>query len=170
MTISPSCTTGSASRVAPEPGAHLPAYVQLRLARDLVADLRLPWQPPIPPERRTPARVRRAFFGNSWHIWAALRTRQYPADGRQDVLTQALSACYALPRGQIDVLSSPRRDRSRYRWQSTLVAGRFLLVKLQAKGGGLRRILLTSASFSLSSLHPAPHDTVAGRMRSSRTG
>jgi len=37
------------------------AYIQLRLARDLVGDLRLPWQPPIPPERRTPARVRRGF-------------------------------------------------------------------------------------------------------------
>jgi DDE superfamily endonuclease len=37
------------------------AYVQLRLARDLVADVRLPWQPPLPPERRTPARIRRGF-------------------------------------------------------------------------------------------------------------
>jgi hypothetical protein len=37
------------------------AYVQLRLARDLVADVRLPWQRPLPPPRRTPARVRRAF-------------------------------------------------------------------------------------------------------------
>jgi hypothetical protein len=37
------------------------AYVHLRLARDLVADVRLPWQRPLPPERRTPARVRRAF-------------------------------------------------------------------------------------------------------------
>lgn len=37
------------------------AYVQLRLARDQVADLRLPWQPPLSSERRTPARVRRAF-------------------------------------------------------------------------------------------------------------
>jgi len=37
------------------------AYVQLRLARDTVTDLRLPWQPPLPPERRTPARVRRGF-------------------------------------------------------------------------------------------------------------
>jgi hypothetical protein len=37
------------------------AYVQLRLARDQVADVRLPWQPPLPPERRTPARVRRGF-------------------------------------------------------------------------------------------------------------
>src|SRR5215467_9501501 len=37
------------------------AYVQLRLARDAVADVRLPWQAPLPAERRTPARVRRAF-------------------------------------------------------------------------------------------------------------
>jgi hypothetical protein len=37
------------------------AYVQLRLARTAVADVRLPWQPPLPLERRTPARVRRGF-------------------------------------------------------------------------------------------------------------
>ncbi len=37
------------------------AYVHRRLARDQVAALRLPWQPPLPPERRTPARVRRGF-------------------------------------------------------------------------------------------------------------
>ncbi len=39
----------------------LVAFVQLRLARDQVADVRLPWQRPLPPERRTPARVRRGF-------------------------------------------------------------------------------------------------------------
>jgi hypothetical protein len=37
------------------------AYVQLRLARARVADVRLPWQRPLPPERRTPARVWRGF-------------------------------------------------------------------------------------------------------------
>ncbi len=37
------------------------AYLQLRLARDAVVDVRLPWQAPLSPERRTPARVRRAF-------------------------------------------------------------------------------------------------------------
>lgn len=37
------------------------ASVQLRLARDVIADVRLPWQRPLPPERRTPARVRRGF-------------------------------------------------------------------------------------------------------------
>ena len=37
------------------------AYVQLRLARDQVAEVRLPWQRPLPPERRTPTRVRCGF-------------------------------------------------------------------------------------------------------------
>ncbi len=37
------------------------AYAQLRLARPLAADLRLPWQRPCPPGRLTPARVRRGF-------------------------------------------------------------------------------------------------------------
>src|SRR5512135_3674728 len=34
-------------------------YAQLRLARRLAEDLRLPWQRPAPPGRMTPARVRR---------------------------------------------------------------------------------------------------------------
>lgn len=37
------------------------AYTQLRLARGLVADDRLPWQRPRPPDKLTPARVRRGF-------------------------------------------------------------------------------------------------------------
>jgi hypothetical protein len=37
------------------------AYVHLRLARDAVTDVRLPWQAPLSSEQRTPARVRRAF-------------------------------------------------------------------------------------------------------------
>ena len=37
------------------------AYAQLYLARDLAADIRLPWQQPCPPGRLTPARVRRGF-------------------------------------------------------------------------------------------------------------
>jgi DDE superfamily endonuclease len=36
-------------------------YAQLRLARTLAEDLRLPWQRPCPPGRLTPARVRRDF-------------------------------------------------------------------------------------------------------------
>ena len=37
------------------------AYVQLRLAHPLIVDHRLPWQAPLPAEKLTPARVRRAF-------------------------------------------------------------------------------------------------------------
>ena len=36
-------------------------YAELRLARPLAADLRLPWERPAPPGRLTPARVRRGF-------------------------------------------------------------------------------------------------------------
>jgi DDE superfamily endonuclease len=39
----------------------LACYAQLRLARALAADMRLPWQQPCPPGRLTPARVRRGF-------------------------------------------------------------------------------------------------------------
>ena len=39
----------------------LAAYTQLRLARGAVGDLRRPWERPAPPERLTPARVRRGF-------------------------------------------------------------------------------------------------------------
>ena len=39
----------------------LAAHTQLRLARHLTADLRRPWERPLPPERLTPARVRRGF-------------------------------------------------------------------------------------------------------------
>src|SRR5262249_58129975 len=38
-----------------------PCRAQLRLARPLTADLRLPWERPAPPGRLTPARVRRGF-------------------------------------------------------------------------------------------------------------
>jgi hypothetical protein len=37
------------------------AHTQLRLARPLADDLRLPWERPAPPGRLTPARVRRGF-------------------------------------------------------------------------------------------------------------
>lgn len=41
----------------------LAAHTQLRLARPLVADHRLPWQPPLSPDRLTPARVRAGYRG-----------------------------------------------------------------------------------------------------------
>jgi hypothetical protein len=39
----------------------LAAYTQLRLARRLAVDLRRPWEKPVPPDRLSPARVRRGF-------------------------------------------------------------------------------------------------------------
>jgi hypothetical protein len=39
----------------------LAAYAQLFLARPLAADLRLPWERPLPPGKLTPSRVRRDF-------------------------------------------------------------------------------------------------------------
>jgi hypothetical protein len=39
----------------------LAVYTQLRLARPLTADLHLPWERPAPPERLTPARIRRGY-------------------------------------------------------------------------------------------------------------
>jgi hypothetical protein len=39
----------------------LASYARLWLARGLAADIRLPWQPPCPPGRLTPARARRGF-------------------------------------------------------------------------------------------------------------
>jgi hypothetical protein len=39
----------------------LAAYAQLRLARGLVADRRLPWERPLPTEKLTPYRVLRSF-------------------------------------------------------------------------------------------------------------
>jgi hypothetical protein len=37
------------------------AYTQLRLARPIAADTRLPWERPLPTHRLTPTRVRRGF-------------------------------------------------------------------------------------------------------------
>jgi hypothetical protein len=39
----------------------LAALTQLRLARNLVADHRLPWQPPLAADKMTPGRVRAGF-------------------------------------------------------------------------------------------------------------
>lgn len=41
----------------------LAAYTQLRLARSIVADRRLPWEKPLSQKRLTPTRVLRAFCG-----------------------------------------------------------------------------------------------------------
>jgi len=50
------------------------AYTQLRLARALVRDQRLPWERPLPPQQLTPYRVQRVF----WTLWPALGTPANP--------------------------------------------------------------------------------------------
>ena len=51
----------------------LAAYTQLRLARRLVDDLRLPWEPRCDPTKLTPARVRRGFRRLRAHLGTPAR-------------------------------------------------------------------------------------------------
>ncbi|MFF1875658.1 NF041680 family putative transposase [Kitasatospora herbaricolor] len=62
----------------------LAAYTQLRLARPLAADLRRPWEKPAPPERLTPARVRRGFRHLRAHVAnpASAPKPSHPGPGR----------------------------------------------------------------------------------------
>jgi hypothetical protein len=48
-------------------------FWQLWLARGVVADQRLPWERPLPPERLTPGRVRRALAGELARVGAPAR-------------------------------------------------------------------------------------------------
>jgi hypothetical protein len=93
------------------------ASIHLRLARTAVSDVRLPWQPPLPAERRTPAWVRRGF-------WQLLMRLGSPASmpkpcGRSPGRPSryALSACSALSRGQSDPLTFPPPTPVVCRWQ-----------------------------------------------------
>jgi hypothetical protein len=54
------------------------AYTMLRLARHLVDDHRLPWQPPLSADRRTPGRVRRGYG----HLLARTGTPAKPPQPR----------------------------------------------------------------------------------------
>ena len=57
----PGKPTGSDPGRAPRSDPTIACHAQLRLARPLAADLRLPWERPAPTGRLTPARVRRGF-------------------------------------------------------------------------------------------------------------
>src|SRR4051794_38817219 len=60
------------------------AYTQLRLARPLAHDLRRPWERPLPPERLTPAWVRRGFrhLGAKTTQSASAPKPSHPGPGR----------------------------------------------------------------------------------------
>jgi hypothetical protein len=57
------------------------AYTQLRLARGLVADLRLPWERPRDPNKLSPARVRRGFRQLRAHLGTPARPPKSSAPG-----------------------------------------------------------------------------------------
>ena len=75
------------------------AYTQLRLARQLVEDLRLPWEPRCDPEKLTPARVRRGFrrlratLGTPAHLPKSSTPvrdgQKAPEDRREPVIPQS---------------------------------------------------------------------------------
>ena len=60
------------------------AYTPLRLARGMVADLRRPWEKTVPPQRLTPARVRRGFRNIRRHVTCPARAPKpsRPGPGR----------------------------------------------------------------------------------------
>src|SRR5262249_48110379 len=57
----PTPKTGDPASAARWTWLIIAVHAQLRLARPLAEDLRLPWERPAPPGRLTPARVRRGF-------------------------------------------------------------------------------------------------------------
>ncbi|MFG1722667.1 transposase, partial [Micromonospora chalcea] len=87
----------------------LAAYTQLRLARGAVADLRRPWERPAPPERLTPARVRRGFrhlrakAGNPAHAPKPSR----PGPGRPPGLPNRHPA----PRHDVHIVTATTRTK-----------------------------------------------------------
>jgi hypothetical protein len=76
-------------------------HTQLRLARPLATDLRRPWEKPTPPERLTPARVRRGFRNIHTKIAspASAPKPSHPGPGR--------------PSGSKNQTSAPRHDVGR---------------------------------------------------------
>jgi len=61
----------------------LAGYTQLRLARQVAGDQRLPWERPRPLPRLSPYRVRRGFRGGCAH-WARRPPRRNPPGAPQD--------------------------------------------------------------------------------------
>jgi DDE superfamily endonuclease len=84
------------------------AHAQLRLARPLADDLRLPWERPAPPGRLTPARVRRGFR----NIHATLpRLAGAPKPGKPGP-GRPPGSTNRRPAPRHDVGKTTRRDRS----------------------------------------------------------
>jgi hypothetical protein len=70
----------------------LAAYMQLRLARPCVEDLRLPWERRYAPDHLTPLRVRRSVLALLLELWAHLQTHRNPAGAHRDDRRAAVRA------------------------------------------------------------------------------
>jgi hypothetical protein len=79
------------------------AYLQLRLARACVADLRLPWERRYTPGKLTPCRVRRA-------VLALLLTLGTPCTAAKTLRTLS-GAPQRPPLGPGEALSGPQEER-----------------------------------------------------------
>jgi hypothetical protein len=93
------------------------AYTQLRLARPLVADHRLPWERPLPEGRLTPYRVRRAFS----HLRALVGTPASPPKpcGRPAGRPKGRRSGPAARVPAVKLTAAPRPRRRRRRRKAT---------------------------------------------------
>lgn len=100
----------------------LAAYAQLRLARPLTIDRRLPWEPRCPPGQLSPRRVRRAFRAATATLPSPARApkpsrpgtgrppgarNKHPRD-RQAVIKKGRAANTGHPRGRSPLTEAPR--------------------------------------------------------------
>jgi hypothetical protein len=112
------------------------AHTQLRLARPLADDLRLPWERPAPPGRLTPARVRRGFR----NIRAALpRLAGAPKPGKPGP---------GRPPGSKNRRPAPRHDVGKNHHKRTQPHSQARTRRLNGK---LRLSAFSASSFSASS-------------------
>ncbi|MFJ8917823.1 NF041680 family putative transposase [Amycolatopsis sp. NPDC102389] len=91
----------------------LTAYTQLRLARELTADLRRPWEKPRPAQRLSPSRIRRGFRNLRPQLASPARVPKpsRPGPGRPAGLPNHQPA----PRHDVHTATSPNRQKPSHR-------------------------------------------------------
>lgn len=141
------------------------ASVPLRWARDAVAEVRLPWQPPLPPERRTPARVRRGFSHVLMHFGAPAcapkpcgRSPGRPTGGRSPPAQR-------FPAVKLPPLIHALLHLFDLVLAITQVVGRSVWVKMQAEGLHEKVCdLILCATAWLCARRPSPHNAEVHRL------
>ncbi|MFE6617581.1 NF041680 family putative transposase [Amycolatopsis sp. NPDC057786] len=91
----------------------LTAYTQLRLARELTADLRRPWEKPRPAQRLSPSRIRRGFRNLRPQLASPARVPKpsRPGPGRPSGLPNHQPT----PRHDVHTATSPNRQKPSHR-------------------------------------------------------